>query len=83
MLIALVKSIHFILAQRHKQYAEGIKVYPKNTVCTANTAIGAVKKPAWFKNISFIQNKAYIIYLKHNYTTTVYYKIFENTLFKC
>lgn len=41
MLIALVKSIHFILA--HKQYAEGI-VYPKNTVCTANTAIAAVTK---------------------------------------
>lgn len=81
MLIALVKSIPFIQAQRHKQYAEGI-VYPKNTVCTANTAIASVKKPAWFKSILFIQNKAYIINLKHNSTKTVYYKqsIFENTL---
>lgn len=44
MLIAfLVKSIHLILAHRLKQYAEGI-VYPTNTVCTANTAIAAVKK---------------------------------------
>lgn len=74
MLIALVKSIHLIWAHRHKQYAEGI-VYPTNTVCTANTAIAAVIKTGMvFKNISFIQSKAYIIYLKHNSTTTVYYK---------